>query len=114
VLLLCRAPIIVFKALTAGDASTPSGAYIHYQDNNALEVGIGTAPANVNSFTSIQDCKVACDAVPTCLGFSMKMVLYDSDMPKTCVLLSGINDPAQSTRSFVRADATRLQMPTLI
>lgn len=42
-------------------AKSSSGQYSWYQDPNLDSIGVQSAPANVNSFTNIQDCLDACD-----------------------------------------------------
>lgn len=121
-LLLClqlrRAPMIAFKTLKAGAPAQPSGAYVHYQDANALSVGTQTpapgAQDPTTPFTDYQQCRDACDQDATCVGWTIKMAMFEADRPRTCHLVTGVNDPAQQARSFIRADTAHLQVPVLV
>lgn len=106
--------MIAFKALKAGKPEQASGAYVYYQDQNALAVGSQSAPVNPEDFSEYGQCSDACDQDASCAGWTIEMKTLEADRPRTCRLVSGVYDAAQPARSFVRADVTRLQVPVLL
>jgi hypothetical protein len=107
-----RAPLIAFKALAAASSPTAaSGAYTYWQDLYALSVGTQTSAPNSTTFTSLQDCKNACDADAACAGFTILNTLDVNDRWPTCGLVTGVED--YGAVSFTRADAGKLEMPVL-
>lgn len=110
----CRAPLVAFKAVAAGNASQPTGAYVFYQDPYGTSLGSQVAIPGANTFTNLQQCLDACDAVTNCAGVSMAMLVVEALRPTSCTYIYGSDNAAQEARSFVRADATRLSVPELI
>jgi len=110
----CRAPLVAFKAVAAGNASQPTGAYVFYQDPYGTSLGWQVAIPGAGTFTSLQQCLDACDAVTNCAGISMAMLVVEALRPTSCTFIYGSDNAAQEARSFVRADATRLRVPELI
>jgi hypothetical protein len=106
--------MIAFKAVKAGQPEQASGAYVYDQDQNALTVGSQAAPSGAGGFTAYSECSAACDADASCAGWTIEMKMLESERPKTCRLVTGVYDTAQSARSFVRADVTRLEVPVLL
>jgi hypothetical protein len=100
-------PLVGFKTVTAGNASQPSGAYTYYWDANGGDLGTQSPADNAESFTDLQECRATCDAAPLCAGIQVFNTV------DACMLIFG--DPVMRTEggvSFVRADTTRLQVPT--
>lgn len=106
--------MIAFKSLKAGQPEQASGAYVYYQDQNALTVGSQSAPSGAGTFASYSACRIACDQDASCAGWTIEMKMLESERPRTCRLVRGVYDAAQPARSFVRADVTRLQVPVLL
>jgi hypothetical protein len=102
--------MLAFKLLKAGEPTTPSGFYSYWWDLYALNVGQNNAaPAGAASFTSRSDCAVACDADPTCAGFTLQNLVNATEAAQSCQLVRGGEDLDGGRRSFVRANATNLE-----
>lgn len=87
---------------------------MQYQDAYGLSVGTQALAANANTFSTYADCFAACDAQADCVGITAQMLLQESARPKTCNLITGVVDAGSAARTFVRADATRLQLPNMV
>lgn len=101
--------MIAFKILKAGAPTTQSGFFTYWWDLYALNIGqSSTAPAGANTFTTPDDCKVACDADPTCAAFTLENKENDLELARSCKLVRGGDDLDGGRRSFVKTNATSL------
>jgi hypothetical protein len=92
-----------------------SGQYTWWLDSNFDSIGTQTAPANVNSFTTLQDCLDACDdAGAVCAGVRLRPSSTPSLTPRNCLLIKGDMTLGVNKRSMTRADVTRMALPPIV
>lgn len=92
--------------------SSTTGVYTFTHDAYAASVGIQYAPTNVSSFTSVEDCLVACDYSPDCAGFTIQQTVAKDKMGTTCMLIKGNTQQGRFMRTVVRTDPDRAGLPS--
>lgn len=79
------------------------------QEPNALAVGIQVPAPDRDTFTSIQDCLIACDnAGATCAGITALSTVDPSQFAKHCSFITADTQPGRFKRTVVRSDLSHL------
>jgi hypothetical protein len=82
------------------------------QDPNALLIGTQIVPANVATYTTVQDCVTECDYTSWCAGVTIQMTVDRLKIGSTCKLIRGNDKPGEFKRTVVRTELSRVGFPT--